>query len=206
MATTMDMARQERREFADFLVSLSPQQWDHPSLCDRWRVRDVVAHAISYDELTTTGLIERFLKGRLILNRINAIGVNDYASRSPEQLIQLVRTHIQPRGLTAGFGGMIALVDGMIHQQDIRRPLAMPRAIAPDRLHAVLDYARYVPLVRGVWRARGVRLVATDLDWAHGKGPEVRGPGEALLMTMAGRPEALDQLNGPGKLILTQNI
>jgi hypothetical protein len=55
-------------------------------------------------------------------------------------------------------------------------------------------------------RARGVRLVATDLDWSHGRGPEVRGNGEALLMAMAGRRAALDDLDGPGKAKLAQHI
>jgi hypothetical protein len=34
---------------------------------------------------------------------------------------------------------------------------------------------------------RGVRLIATDLDWTRGKGPEARGTAEAVLMMMAGR-------------------
>jgi len=43
-----------------------------------------------------------------------------------------------------------------------------------------------------------VRLRATDIDWEHGSGPEVTGPGEALLMTMTGRPAAVADLSGPG--------
>ncbi|BBY27064.1 maleylpyruvate isomerase family mycothiol-dependent enzyme [Mycolicibacterium sediminis] len=206
MASTMQMARDERREFADFLAELSPDQWDAPSLCRQWRVRDVVAHVIGYDELTATGLALQFVRGALIVNRINALGVHQLATRAPEELVQLVRNHIQPRGLTASFGGMIALVDGMVHQQDIRRPLAMPRVIPTDRLRAVLGYALYVPLIRGAWRARGVRLVATDLEWTHGRGPEVTGPGEALLMAMAGRPDALLQLDGPGQHVLRRHL
>lgn len=206
MSSTMEMARDERREFADFLAALPPGQWDEPSLCSQWRVRDVVAHAISYDELTTADLAVRFVRGGLLRNRINAAGVRELATRPPEELVQLVRDHIQPRGLTARFGGMIALVDGMVHQQDIRRPLELPRVIPLERLRAVLDYALYVPLIRGAWRTRKVRLVATDLEWMHGKGPEVSGPGEALLMAMAGRPDALNQLAGPGKNILREHI
>lgn len=200
----MEMAREEREDFAALLAELSPEQWEQPSLCERWRVRDVVAHVISYDELSPLGLARRFAKGGLMINRINAIGVAEYASRSPEQLAQLMRTYVQPRGLTAGFGGMIGLVDGMIHQQDIRRPLGIARSIPPKRLRAVLDYARYVPLIRGAWRARGLRLIATDVDWAHGHGPQVRGKGEALLMAMAARPDALDELTGPGKTQLAE--
>jgi uncharacterized protein (TIGR03083 family) len=205
-ASTMDMACDERMDFADLLAGLSPQQWEAPSLCEAWRVKDVVAHVVSYDELSRWELVKRFAKGAFVPNRVNAVGVAEYATRSPEQLTELMRACIPPRGLTAGFGGMIALVDGLIHQQDVRRALGIPRAIPPQRLNAVLNYALRVPAVRGARRARGVRLVANDLDWAHGDGSEVRGPAEALLMAMAGRPDALTQLSGPGKAALAQRI
>ena len=200
------MARQEREEFADMLAGLKPDQWDAPTLCERWRVRDVVAHVISYDELSPAKLVQRFAKGMLSVNRTNAVGVADYADRSPEQLIGLIRSHAEPSGLTAGFGGMIALTDGMIHQQDIRRPLDLPRVIAPERLTAALSFARTAPTIRGAWRARGLRLLATDVDWAAGGGPEVSGPGEALLLAMAGRTAALADLGGPGKAKLARRI
>jgi uncharacterized protein (TIGR03083 family) len=202
----MQMACEEREDFADLLAGLSHGQWEQPSLCERWRVRDVVAHVLSYDELSRWQLVLRFAKGGLVPTRINAIGVREYAGRSPDQLTELMRTCIPPRGLTSGFGGMIALTDGMIHQQDIRRPLGIGRLIPPKRQQAVLDFALRSPAVRGARRARGVRLVATDLDWVHGRGPEVAGPAEALLMAMAARPDALNQLTGPGKELLAQNI
>ncbi|MGH3675870.1 MAG: maleylpyruvate isomerase family mycothiol-dependent enzyme [Mycobacterium sp.] len=202
----MQMACEERQDFADLLAGLSPDQWEQPSLCEQWRVRDVAAHVLSYEELSRWGLVKRFAKGGFLPHRVNAVGVAENATRSPEQLTELARASIRPRGLTAGFGGMIALVDGMIHQQDIRRPLRIPRAIPPERLRAVLDYALTVPAVRGAKRSRGVRLVATDLDWSHGSGPEVRGPAEAILMAMAARPDALEDLTGPGESALARNI
>jgi uncharacterized protein (TIGR03083 family) len=204
--TTMQLACEERRDFVDLLDGLSPEQWEQPSLCELWRVRDVVAHVVSYEELSRWQLVRRFAKGGFVPPRINAIGVAEYAARSPRQLTQLMRACIPPRGLTSAFGGMIALVDGMIHQQDIRRPLGQRRVIPPDRLHRVLDYALTSPATRGARRTRGVRLVAADLDWAHGEGPEVTGPAEALLMAMAARPDAFDELAGPGKAALAQRI
>jgi uncharacterized protein (TIGR03083 family) len=205
-SSTMQMACEERQDFADLLAGLSPEQWEQPSLCERWRVRDVVAHVFSYEELSRWGLVKRFTKGGFLPNRVNAVGVADYATHSPEQLTELARASIKPRGLTAGFGGMIALVDGMIHQQDIRRALGIPRTIPPERLRAVLNYALTVPAVRGALRARGVRLVASDVGWTHGKGPEVHGTGEAVLMAMAARPAALNDLTGSGKDKLAQRI
>jgi uncharacterized protein (TIGR03083 family) len=204
--STTQMACDEREDLAELLAGLSPEQWERPSLCERWRVRDVVAHMLSYEELSRWGLVKRFAKGGFLPNRVNAVGVAEYATRTPEQLTELARACIKPRGLTAGFGGMIALVDGMIHQQDIRRALGIPRTIPPERIRAVLNYALTAPAVRGARRARGVRLVATDVEWAHGSGPEVQGPGEALMMAMAARPDALKDLTGTGKPTLAQNI
>ena len=206
MTSTKEMARDEREGFASFLDGLTSQQWNSPTLCELWTVREVAIHTVSYDELTTAGLFGRFLKGRLNTDRINAIGVADYSDRSPQQITVLIRSYAQPHGLTGGFGGKIALTDGMVHQQDIRRSIGLPRTIDPERLRTALNFARFAPTIRGAWRARGVRLVANDLDWSHGRGPEVRGPGEALLMAMAGRRAALDDLDGPGKAKLAQQF
>ncbi len=79
----MQMAREEREEFAALLEELTPEQWESPTLCERWRVREVVAHAVSYDELTRLGLVSGFARGFLQTDRINAIGV---APRGPAAL------------------------------------------------------------------------------------------------------------------------
>lgn len=194
----LNLARDEREDFAAFLESLKPQQWDAPTLCDQWNVRQVAAHAISFDGLGRGDMVRRFVRGRFNADRINALGVADYADRSSEQLVALIRQYATPHGLTAGFGGRTALSDNMIHQQDIRRALDLPRTIPTDRLRVALDFTRFSPTIRGAWKARGLQLVATDLDWSFGGGAAVRGPGEALLMAMAGRPDALKNLTGPG--------
>jgi uncharacterized protein (TIGR03083 family) len=185
---------------------LSPQQWETPSLGEDWRVRDVVAHVVSYDELDGRALFRRMANGRFLPNRANAIGLADYNTRSPEELLRLLRDHVQPHGLPAPFDGMIALVDGLIHHQDIRHALVMPREVPAQRLLLALRFALIVPLIGGYWRIRGVRLVATDLDWSAGMGPVVRGPAEALLMALAGRRGVVQELSGPGQRKLARRI
>ncbi|GAA4530830.1 maleylpyruvate isomerase family mycothiol-dependent enzyme [Amycolatopsis samaneae] len=200
------LARDERLDLAAFLETLEPSQWDTPTLCEGWRVRDVVAHMISYDELDTRGVLRRFAKGKFLLGRINDIGVAEYVARSPEDLIALLRKYAEPRGFTTGFGCRLALTDAMIHQQDIRRPLGLPRQIPGERLLPVLSFARFAPPIRGFVHARGVRLIATDLDWSFGSGPDVRGTAEALLMAMAGRRGVVGALSGPGQHIMARRL
>lgn len=198
------MATAERRDVAALLATLTPEQWEAPSLCEGWRVRDVVAHTISYDHLSRRGLLRRFVQGRVV--RANQVGVDEMASLTTAELQERYRECLVPRGLTAGFGGMIALVDGTIHHQDVRRALDLPRTIPEDRLRRVLDATMTNPRLPARRLRRFVRFEATDLGWAHGTGPEVRGPGEALLMAAAGRPSVLPELEGPGVPLLAQRL
>jgi uncharacterized protein (TIGR03083 family) len=200
----MSMARAERADLAEFLATLALKDWEAPSLCSKWSVKDVVAHVISYEELGTLGLLKRFTKGWIV--RANQVGVDEFAALSPQQLLEFLRNHLQPRGLTAGFGGMIALVDCTIHHQDIRRSLGRPRTVPADRLERVLGLVPGNPRLGAGRRIRGLRLRATDIDWAHGRGPEVIGTGEALLMAMSGRRAALADLDGPGRATLAARL
>lgn len=93
----------------------------------------------------------------------------------------------------------MALVEGVIHHQDIRRGLGLPRVVPPERLLVALRWALPGPDIGGLWRIRGVRVVATDLGFSAGAGPEVRGAAEALLMTIAGRRGVVGELSGPGR-------
>ncbi|TEA03783.1 hypothetical protein CCUG60884_02643 [Mycobacteroides salmoniphilum] len=204
--SAMELARAERIDLANFLAGLAPEQWEAPTLCTKWRVRDVVAHMIGYEDLSRGEFYSRIAKAGFNPNRANANRVAELADRTPEQLLAMVRAAETPGVLTSGFGGRIALLDGIVHQQDIRRPLGIPREIPGERMRVAMDFARWAPPVRGALHARGVRLVATDLDWSRGSGPEVTGPAEALLMAMAARPCALAQLDGPGKSTLAQHI
>ncbi|RRQ25296.1 maleylpyruvate isomerase family mycothiol-dependent enzyme [Rhodococcus sp. Eu-32] len=198
MAHYMALASAERSDFADLLEGLTSEQWSSPSLCSGWSVKDVAAHTISFDVLDRRGLIQRYVEARFAPARINQLGVDSLASSQPDELVEVFRRHERPTGLTAGFGGRIALVDGLIHQQDVRRPLGLHRIIDSDRLLVALRFALYAPPIRGAVRLRGLALSATDLDWSHGRGPTVRGPAEALLMAMTGRRHATADLHGPG--------
>ena len=43
---------QERQALLEYLETLTPEQWDAPSLCAEWRVRDVVGHTVSETHMT----------------------------------------------------------------------------------------------------------------------------------------------------------
>ncbi|KMS85525.1 DinB family protein [Streptomyces regensis] len=199
------MATGERTDLAEFLATLSPADWDAPSLCEGWRVRDVVAHVISYEDLSAVGVLRRFARGRFSPGAGNEIGVAEYAVE-PDGLLALLRQRLRPRGFTSLGGGRIALLDGLIHHQDIRRALGRPREVPPDRLLEALRMSLGASPLRSKGRVRGLRLIADDVDFTAGEGLEVRGPGEPLLMAVAGRRGVVDELTGAGQPLLARRI
>jgi uncharacterized protein (TIGR03083 family) len=169
-------------------------------------VRDVVAHVISYDNLNTRALLTLAARSQLRPSQVNAAALARYNTHSPGQLLALLTDHLQPQGLHGTPGGRVALAEALIHHQDIRRPLRQPRTIPTERLLPALRTALIAPDIAGIWRIRGVRLVATDLDFSAGIGPAVRGEAEALLMTIAGRRGVVNELSGPGQRKLVRRI
>lgn len=201
--TVRSLARLERTEFADLLDALTPQQWSSASLCQGWTVRDVAAHTIAYLDQGQTRLLANMFRRRWDIDRLNADGLQDYAGQEPDQIADLMRRGVEPSGAGALYGGRVALIECLIHQQDIRRPLGLLRTIPEVRLRVALNYARISPVVGGARRTRGLRLVATDMDWSAGRGPEVRGTGEGLLLAMTGRRSTIvPELHGPGLPLL----
>lgn len=192
------LAIRERGALLELLSELTPAQWQSRSLCSQWTVRDVAVHVVCYDELSPLALVATFLRGGPRIAAVNDVALRRYASLGPDGVLALVRRCQHPRGLTAALRGGIALCDGTIHQQDIRRALDLARRIPDDQLLAVLDFAMTAPTLPARRLVRGLRLVATDVSWNHGTGPEVSGPGEALLMAAAGRADALPELRGAG--------
>jgi hypothetical protein len=68
-----------------------------------------------------------------------------------------------------------------------------------------------IPVARDLWTNRffpgakllqGIQAIATDADWSAGDGLDVTGSIEALVLTLAGRFAALDQLQGDGTATL----
>lgn len=201
----VEFATEERTELAEFLGTLTSAEWDSPSLCEGWRVRDVVAHMISYDGLGPAGVLRRFVRGRFRPAVVNEIGVQEY-SHEPDRLLELLDERLTPRGFPTWGDGRIAFLDGLIHHQDIRRGLGKQRDVPPERLAVALPLSLGAPPLRAKGRTHGLRLIADDIDVALGEGAEVRGPGEALLLAMAGRRGVVDELTGPGQSVLAERI
>ncbi len=166
----------------------------------------MATHIVSYDELSQVTTVATFLRGGLRTGTVNEVALTRYKSLDTDGIIGLVARNQRPSGLPAGFKGGIALTDGTIHQQDIRRALGLARTIPEHRLVPALTFSLGAPTLPTKGNVKGLKLIATDIEWTVGDGPEVTGPGEALLMAAAGRAAALADLSGDGLATLWERV
>ncbi|TDC63533.1 maleylpyruvate isomerase family mycothiol-dependent enzyme [Micromonospora sp. KC207] len=199
------MIAAERRRIADLLDSLTPAQLDAPSLCGAWTVREVVGHLVSPLVVRPWRVLPLVLRSGFDLHAANARLASQVARRPANELAAALRAHAEHpfRPLVVGYLGQ--LTDVQVHRQDICRPLGLPADLDPHRLRTSLDFLAGGRAVGFVVRRRvaGLRFEATDLGWASGDGPVVRGTGEALLLALTGRRVVLPELDGDGTAVLT---
>lgn len=198
---------QQRPAIADLLEGLSPEQWESPSLCAEWRIRDVAAH-VSMVGLppTTSQLLRDGIRVRGNFHRLNTVMTRQRAARSTDQLVADLRLHAASRKLPAVTSQSNVLFDVLVHAQDIAVPLGLELDTPPE---AARDGATRVWSMGWPFWAkrhlRGLRLTATDVDWSVGSGADVRGPIQALLLLVTGRTAtAAPRLSGEGTAQLTR--
>jgi uncharacterized protein (TIGR03083 family) len=184
----------ERRDVLAFLDSLTAGDREHDSLCDGWRIREVVAHLIWVPTVTIGSVIIPTLLAGFKLDRMIDREAKRGAKQEWSELREQFSATIGDRRLPpkTDVGGVLA--DVFVHHQDMRRPLGQSRHIGEDRLRLVLEQ---VNKEAGSY-AKGLTLKATDLVFEEGRGPVLSGPAEALIMVLAGRKAALTELGGPG--------
>lgn len=205
------MRLEEMAAISEFLHGLSTDQWNHQSLCEGSHVRDVVSHmCIGYTTPfpTMVGKVARHGFNVPKASLEESIGFG--SSHTPEEILAVfdsIHEHNTRKGITKMIKPQEGLVDHLIHHQDIRRPLGQPRVMPEDRLVAALGVVPELGgFVASKKRVAGLHLVATDVDWACGEGPEVDGTGEAILLVASGRAVALPELGGEGVDTLRQRL
>jgi uncharacterized protein (TIGR03083 family) len=199
---------EENRDLSDYLHSLPAEDWDRPSLCDGWRVRDVVGHILDGNELRLSTLPLRLARHGFSSDRSGrAHSIARAEGREPAALVRDFDERDAWAGTCRVFPPRLVLLDRLVHHQDIRRALGHHRHVPAERLVACLDATPRLGSVFGARRrTRGLRFEATDVAWSWGDGPAVRGPGEALLLTMLGRPAPLGELEGAGADVFRERV
>ena len=202
----------QRARTAALLEGLTPEQWEHPSLCDGWTVRHVAAHLTMQqqrvrDAVGFIGRHPRILRSMPLNTFIHDAGVLQAQALSTEQIVAGIRSGMGSRRHNPGLTPLETLTDILVHSQDIAIPLGVELPMRPA-LSALAATRRWD--TRNTWLATVNRklplstyqLRATDTDWSRGQGPDITGPIGAILLLLTGRTAALDQLAGEGADVL----
>lgn len=196
------MVQAERTALAEDLESLTAEQWQHPTLCSQWDVEQVLAHLTAAASLNQWQWLRSILGARFRPDVHNQRRLAEHRGRTPAETLERFRAIL---GSTKAPSGHLAAYLGevVVHAQDIRQPLGLPRTPSVEALTVVADfYAGRDFTVKSGTLAAGLQLRADDGSFAAGTGPMVTGSTLALVMGMAGRKPYLDELAGPGLPIL----
>ena len=192
----------EREAMVTTLAALSPEQWAAASLCGSWSVQVAAGHILAGAEQTRGRFVGHMITNGFRFNRMIDRDARAAGELPPAVIIERLRATVTstshpPAPVITMLGEVV------VHGQDIRHPLGLRDETSPDALLACLEMYKGTSFPVGTKkRVAGLRLVATDLDWSHGSGPEVTGPAAPLLLAMTGRAGAVDDLSGDGVAVL----
>jgi uncharacterized protein (TIGR03083 family) len=188
----------ERAALALDLADMSADQWTTPSLVPRWTVRDVLAHMTSTAQMSTGKFVAAYAGSGFRFHQMSDKRIRDEEQLDPPRQVAKFASLADSMGAPPGPVDTM-LTEVFVHSEDIRRPLGIGHTYDPAAAARVAEFLRGSNLlIHGKSRAAGLRLRATDTEWSAGDGPEVAGPVMSLVMAVAGRPQAIDDLTGAG--------
>jgi uncharacterized protein (TIGR03083 family) len=178
----------ERERLVGLFGDLSPEQWDTPSLCAGWRVREVVAHITMPFRTRPLGVMAGLIRAGFSFDRYADLDARSTAqAMSRAELVELVRSNVGNPWQPPGGGGTGALSHDVIHGLDVTEPLGLPGPPA-DRIALVLASAGLRQLRYFGVDLEGRRLTATDADVSVGNGAtDVPMTARQILLVVTGR-------------------
>ena len=196
----------ERMALAQDLAELSEAQWAKASLCERWTVEEVVAHLTAGASTTMWRWLLSMTTARFDSDLHNDRQLAKRRGPTPEETLRRFREVVAgpagPSRHTAAWLGEV-----VVHGEDIRRPLGLVRTPPVATTTAVARfYASRNFTVASNTAIEGLRVEATDGPFNTGSGELLRGPTLSLVMAMAGRAAACEDLEGDGAAVLRARL
>ena len=200
----------ERAGLADLFAALSEIELAYPSLCAGWTVKEVLSHVALASYTPVREVLPAAVRARGNFDRmVDQLTRAQAARHSVPELVDLLRGAVGTRRLAPGQRLKNALLDVLVHGQDVALPLGRARPMPVEAAATAADDVWRTDRVllgfpfHARRRLRGLRLRATDTLWTAGAGREVAGPIDALLMLLTGRSAGVPRLSGPGVAALT---
>jgi len=194
-----DMIAATRGELAAMLGDLDTGEWDAPTLCAGWRVRDVAAHITMPFRYSGRRFMLELARSRGNFTAMSdRVARRDAAVLSAAELTRAVEDNVNHPWRPPGGGFAGALSHDVIHGLDIAVPLGLMWHLPEDRLRHVLPESLTQRSVKffGV-DLDGIELQASDMAWTLGSGSPLTGTAQDLLLAICGRKLPQGRLKGP---------
>lgn len=173
--------------FADLLMAMPLDTWDRPSLCDKWQVRNVIAHVTMPVRLTPEQFRTELAAAGGDFTVLSDTAATRDASLPVDTLLDQLRSRRLHAWQPPGGGAAGALSHAVIHSLDVTVALGRPAVAPAEAVTAVLDQ---LTAAQGSWFGvdlTDVRLEADDDDWSWGSGRPVRADSGSLVALVSGR-------------------
>ncbi|MER5727508.1 maleylpyruvate isomerase family mycothiol-dependent enzyme [Streptomyces sp. NPDC002138] len=178
----------ERRELAAVLDGLSAEEWDAPTLCGGWRVREVAAHMTMGFRYSLSKMAWQLIRARGSLHRMtDRCARTDAATHSTRGLAALLSDNADHPWKPPVGGIEAALGHDVIHGLDITVALGLGRRVPEDRVRILLESVDARTLKFFGADLGGIELRANDLEWSFGTGTPLSGAAQDLLLLAYGR-------------------
>jgi uncharacterized protein (TIGR03083 family) len=186
---------QQRADLADFLDTLTDEQWSTPSLCAGWTVRDVAVH-VTHSASGWSRMAWHAVRSGFRFNDMVARAAREDTS-TPGEVVATLRAMVGGRRRPPGTAVVDPLMDVLVHGQDIALALGVDRAmpVVPAVAAAERLWGMGFPFNTST-RLQGLAFTATDAPFAAGAGHAVSGPIKDIVLVLAGRPAGVAGLSG----------
>lgn len=184
------MVAAEYLALGDLLEALPASRWDTPSLCEGWRIREVVAHLTMPARYGEAEFMAELKDCDFDFGRLSNRMAERDGSLPTTKLVSDVFSDVMHAWQPPGGGAMGALNHVVIHSLDITVPLGVQRRSPDATIRVLLDSLAGGGAQHFGVDVSGETLTATDLTWSSGSGPERSGTAEDLVLYMAGRKVA----------------
>jgi uncharacterized protein (TIGR03083 family) len=172
---------------AGLLDALPQEGWDMPSLCEGWRVREVVAHVTMPVRYSPDRFMAELRACDGDFTRLSNTVASRDAALPADVLVANLRDDALHRWTPPGGGEIGALNHAVIHSLDITVPLGVKRCASDEALRIVLDDLTGGTHIHFGFDLAGIKLQAADMDWSFGSGTPIRGTAEDLALLICGR-------------------
>jgi uncharacterized protein (TIGR03083 family) len=173
---------------ADLLAASALERWDTPSLCEGWRVREVVAHLTMPARYSEDAFMAELGEDEFDFTRLSNRLASRDATLPTTELVHHLRSSRLHEWTPPGGGTHGALNHVVVHSVDVTVPLGTQRVASDPAIRIVLDdLAERGGHAHFGTNIQGRTLHATDISWTYGSGPELAGPADVLVAHVCGR-------------------